>query len=297
MQRAIEEMHADGQAISSLFPFKTSYYEMFGYAGWQVPMYMRIKPAALAPYLKVPKTGTVRHRHANDAKDDAYALVTAAQQTLHGMSRQPREKFDAALKWGPMWFMSVHEGDNVTGGMSYKLDPDKKVMEVHAAFWLTENAKVQTLDYLARHVDQVDRIAMPLLPGEQPHLWMTDDDAITISSVEDHAWNAPMARIVSVAGLNGIGAGDGSVALSIQDAQAPWNTGSWTFTGRNGVLDVTEGGEPAGEVSITGLSALVMSGIDPVALPYRGWGEVGPQAANALRALFPPVVPHLHDQF
>ena len=102
MQRAIEEMHADGQAISTLFPFKTSYYEMFGYAGWQIPMYMRIKPAALAPYLKVPKTGTVLHRLANDAKDDAWALITGAQQRLHGMSCQPREKFNAALKWHPM---------------------------------------------------------------------------------------------------------------------------------------------------------------------------------------------------
>ncbi len=297
MQRAIEEMHADGHAISTLFPFKTSYYEMFGYAGWQVPMYMRVNPAALAPYLKVPKTGTVRHRLAHNAADDAYALVTSAQATLHGMSRHPREKFDAQLKWHPLWLMSVHEGDDITGGITYKLDPDKKVMEVHGAFWLTENARVQVLDYLARHVDQVNRIAMPLLPGEQPHLWMTDNDAITISSVEDHAWNAPMARIVTVTGLNGIGAGNGSVALTIQDAQAPWNAGTWTFTGTNGVLEVIEGGEPVGEVSINGLSALVMSGIDPVALPYRGWGQVQPHAIEALRSIFPPVVPYLHDQF
>lgn len=297
MHRAIEEMHADGQAISTLFPFKTSYYEMFGYAGWQVPMWVRIKPAALAPYLKMPKTGTVQHRYAHDAKDDAYALVTAAQQTLHGMSRQPRDKFNTALKWHPMWLMSVHEGDEITGGLIYKLDPDKKVMEVHSAFWLTENAKVQALDYLARHVDQVDRIAMPLLPGEQPHLWMTDDDALIISSVEDHAWNAPMARIVTIAGLNGIAAGNGLVALAIQDQQAPWNTGTWTFTGTDGVLQVTEGGDPSGELTINGLSALVMSGIDPIALPYRGWGNVEPHAIEALRSLFPPVVPYLHDQF
>lgn len=297
MQRAIEEMHEDGQAISTLFPFKTSYYEMFGYAGWQIPMWVRIRPAALAPYLKMPKIGTVQHRLASDAQDDAYALITAAQRILHGMSRQPREKFDAALKWQPMWLMSVHEGDQVTGGLSYKLDPDKKVMEVHSAFWLTENAKVQALDYMARHVDQVGRIAMPLLPGEQPHLWLTDDDALTISSVEDHGWNAPMARIVTITGLNGITAGNGSVALAIQDPQAPWNTGTWTFTGSGGVLEVTQGGEPAGDLTINGLSALVMSGIDPVTLPYRGWGQVEPDAINAVRSLFPSIVPYLHDQF
>ncbi len=40
-----------------------------------------------------------------------------------------------------------------------------------------------------------------------------------------------------------------------------------------------------------------MSGIDPVALPYRGWGQVQADAIEALRSLFPPIVPYLHDQF
>lgn len=297
MQRAIEEMHADGQAVSALFPFKTSYYEMFGYAGWQVAMWARIEPVALAPYLRVPKHGTVKHRLGSDAKDDYFRFEESVQQQLHGMSRQPRLRIDSRLDSTPSWFVSVHEEDQITAAMCFKLDLDKHVMEVYFAYWLTENGKLNLLDFMARHVDQVKYISMPLMPGDQPHLWATDNDHITISSTADQAWNAPMGRIVTVNGLTGIGAGDGSVALTIRDEQAPWNNGTWTLTGRDGALEVNEGGESQGDVNINGLSALVFSGIDPVALPYRGWGEVQPTAVEALSAIFPPVMPHLHELF
>jgi predicted acetyltransferase len=280
-----------------LYPFKTSYYEMFGYAGWPVALWARITPTALAPYMKGVKTGTVRQRLSSEAKEDFYALLQSAQRNVHGMASAPKVRFDNQQDARPKWFASVHEGDEITGGLSYTMNLDKRVLEGRAVFWLTENARLQLLDFLARHVDQVSHITMPILPGQHPHLWVTDDEAVTVSSEQEHAWNAPMGRIVSVTGLNGIGAGEGSVALTIRDDQGPWNDGVWTFAGTNGVLEVTQGGEPEGEITIGGLAALVMSGMDPVTLPWRGWGQVQPQAADGLRSLFPPVVPHLHELF
>ena len=297
MQRSIEEMHASGQAVSMLYPFKTSYYEMFGYAGWQITMYARIAPEALVPYIRLPKHGAIKQRASSDAGDDFYAFLGATQRGVHGMALQPRVRFDHELESGPTWFASVHEEDEITGGLSYKLDLDKNVMVVHAVFWLTENAKLHLLDFMARHVDQVKRISMPLLPGQHPHLWATDDDQISVNSVEDHAWNAPMGRIVTIAGLNGIGAGDGTVALTVRDEHAPWNNGTWTITGAAGSLSVSPGGEPQGEVTIHGLSALVFSGVDPAILSHRGWGTVDPEAHTPLQSIFPPVVPHLHELF
>lgn len=106
-----------------------------------------------------------------------------------------------------------------------------------------------------------------------------------------------MGRVVSILGLRGIGAGEGSVALVVRDTQASWNTGIWTFTGTGGELQITEGGDPQGELSINGLSAMVMSGMDPDWLPARNWGIMQPQAADVCRSLFPPVIPQLHESF
>lgn len=132
MLRAIQEMHADGQAVSTLYPFKTSYYETFGYAGWQAPMWATIRPAALAPAMSMPKTGTLRQRLSKDVRDEVWALLEEKQRHLHGMGCLPRARFDHSHLDDPGWFVSVHEENGVTGGLVYTLDLDKQVMDVRS---------------------------------------------------------------------------------------------------------------------------------------------------------------------
>lgn len=297
MNHSIQEMHADGQVMSTLYPFKTSYYEMFGYAGWQVPLWTRIDPAALAPYLKLPKHGTVQQRLSPDVQDEIHAFLLQAQQDVHGMAYREHVRTDHGVDKHSTWFMSVHEGDELTGGISYKIDLEKEVMAVRAAFWNTVNGKLNVLDFMARHVDQVKQIRMPILPGQQPHLWVSDDWQVDILSREDYSWGPPMGRIVTIDGLNGVPVGDATATISVVDAQAPWNNGTWTFAGDSGELKVTKGGDPGGDVHIAGLSAMLFSGLDPLTLSHRGWGSVDDETAAALRTLFPPITPHLHELF
>ena len=134
LQRLIEEMHADGQVVSTLYPFKTSFYELFGYAGWQAPMNARIDPAALAPFLKVPKTGTVTHVLSKHAKREFYAMQGEVMKHVHGMSHLPFSRFDGTIESHPTWFAMLHEGDDVTAGLSYKMNLEQNRMDVQAAF-------------------------------------------------------------------------------------------------------------------------------------------------------------------
>lgn len=297
LQHSLEDMHAQGQAVSALFPFKTSFYQMFGYAGWQAPLWARIEPRALAPYLRIPKTGVVKQRLSNDAADELYAFLQRSQQDVHGMSNSPRTRFNNIVERYPTWFMSVYEDGEITSGMCYKMNLDKGVMEVVASFWNTQNGMLNVLDFMARHVDQVKIISMPVQSHQHPQLWVTDDSCITLLSNEEGAWDAPMGRVVSVTGLNGISVGNATASITLTDSHCPWNEGTWTLTGENGELVVTPGGEPGGEVSIGGLSAMVFSGMNPPTLPYRGWGSVNDETAAALQTLFPAVVPHLSEQF
>lgn len=297
MNHSIKEMHTDGQGVSALYPFRSSYYERFGYAGWQAPLWARIEPAALAPYLRLPKHGVVKQRLSTDAKDDAYAFIEASQRMVHGMSLGPRMRFDNAAEQPLTWFMSVSEGDDITGGMSYKTDLEKEIMEVRSVFWHTINAKLNVLDFLARHVDQVKQVRMPILPGENPYLWINDDWEISLRTNEEFSWGPPMGRIVTLAGMDGIAVGDAEATITVSDAQAPWNDGTWKLSGRDGKLAVSKGGTPGGEVSIAGLSAMLFSGLDPLTLPHRAWGSVNEETATALQVLFPPITPHLHELF
>src|SRR5699024_10418610 len=160
MTHSIDVMHADGQPVSTLYPFKASYYEKFGFSGWQVPLWARISPAALAPYLKFPKHGEVKQRLSADTKDELYGFLKTSQMRVHGMSCHPRVRFDNGVERYPAWFMSVHEDGEITGGMTYKLDLEKEVMEAREVFWSTINGKLNVLDFMARHVDQVKQIRM-----------------------------------------------------------------------------------------------------------------------------------------
>lgn len=297
MTHSIEMMHADEQAVSALYPFKVSYYEKFGYAGWQLPLWARITPAALAPFLKMTKHGTVKHRLTSDVRDEAYAFLQRAQADVHGMACQPRVRFDNGAERHPTWFMSVHEGNEITGGVCYKLDLEKEVMEAPEVYWSTTNGMLNVLDYMARHIDQVKQIRMPLREGQHPQLWFTDDGETTILSNEDYSWGAPMARIVTISGLNGIPVGDAEATITVHDDQAPWNNGRWTLSGKDGVLNIREGGTSGGEVLINGLSSILFSGFDATMLPYRNWGSVDADTAKALQVLFPPVTPYLHELF
>lgn len=294
---AIKDMHDQGEAVSALYPFKSSYYEKFGYAGWEAPRWMHISPAALAPYLKVPTRGEVRLRPSGEAIDDVALVLTRAQKSLHGMSLFGRQKQDAQLKFNKEWIVTVHEGDEVTAGLIYRMDLDKEHMIVLAVYWSSLDSQWSILDFMARHVDQIKSVQMPLVPGENPYQWATHDGSLDVITNDSQSWGPAMARIVSVAGLAGIGAGTGSVSLTISDEQAPWNNGTFTFTASEGRLLVHDGGEAAGNLTIHGLAALVFSGINARLLPVRGWGSVSDDAVTAVRELFPPVTPFIHTMF
>lgn len=297
LQHAIETMHTDGQVVSTLYPFKSSYYEMFGYAGFQVPMWTRIKPEALAPYMSTLKEGSIKQRLSRDAKEDIFGLVQRMHGTVHGMGCLPQIRVEHEAEEYPTWFVSVHETGQITGGLSFKVNIDGGFLEVQMALWSTDNAMFHLLDFLSRHVDQVKEIRMPLLPGNDPHLWVSENGGITILSNIEQAWNAPMGRIVSIAGLNGIPVGDGEISITVRDSQAPWNDGVWTLAGAGGELHVRAGGVPTGDVSINGLSSFLYTGLDPKFLTVRGWGSVDERTADTLQSLFPPAVPHLHEMF
>jgi len=50
-------------------------------------------------------------------------------------------------------------------------------------------------------------------------------------------------------------------------------------------------------LTIQGLSALVYGTHDPGMFPFLGWGDAGPEAQAAMRAVFPALLPYMHEEF
>lgn len=296
MLRSFEQMREDGQPVSTLYPFRESFYERLGFVSFPCPKFATVDPANLAPLVRMECAGSTEHRLIADGFDQWAGFLETYQTESHGFAMQPPSRLEGVRDQNSWWLVLVHEGEEITGAMTYRITGHLGVMRVETFLSRTTSARYQLLGWIARHVDQVEKARIRVSPDEMPEFWFRDlDDAIRTDG--EDSWGAPMGRIISIDGLTGIGAGDGEVTVEIADEQCPWNAGVWTLRGSGGVLEVQAGGTPSGNITIQGLSALLFNGLDTAILPFRGWGEVEMAASVQLRALFPPAMPYLHEQF
>ena len=296
MARGFEIMRDRGEHVSTLYPFRDSFYERLGYAGFPTPRYVKFAPEALGQLVRMPKPGEVEQVSMSEGFDAWRGFLESYQREHHGVSLKALSNAVASRDQNVAWIAFVREHGEITGAMTFHITGYTESLHAGTFYYRTSAARYQLLDWIGRHVDQVKHAWIKLGPQEFPELWFGDLHA-EISTTFEHAWPAPMARIVSVAELGGLEAGDGRIAIDLVDELCPWNAATWTLTGSGGTLVVEPGGTPACTIAIQGLSALVYCGHDPADFVYRGWGDPDGQSQAILRALFPPAFPVLHEQF
>lgn len=299
MAEAFRQQREAGQAVSTLYPFRESFYQRMGYAGFHQPRYLKVKPDALAPITRLALPGSWEQVTMRDGYDTWRAWLETYQRGSHGFSlRAP----SSHVRWrddNDRWVAFARHDGEIVGVMTFRITGYTERLEATHFLTTSPVGVFQLLDLIARHTDQVAEVSIALPADAHPETWLPDLNA-SVSSDNAGApftWPTPMGRVIDVAGLAGIGAGDGTVTLEISDDACPWNTGTFTLIGDGGTLRVTPGGEPSGGITIQGLSALVFTGIDPAMLLFRGWGEVDAEAHATVRSLFPAAVPTLHEQF
>ena len=108
---------------------------------------------------------------------------------------------------------------------------------------------------------------------------------------------AAMGRVLDVAQIGGMTALPGCFAARISDPLCPWNEGVWQFVTVDGTLRVATSDSPDCDLAIQGLTALVYGTHDPGDFDIRGWGDPSPAVQAAMRVMFPPQTPYLHERF
>ena len=107
----------------------------------------------------------------------------------------------------------------------------------------------------------------------------------------------PMGRVIDLMGLQGLPVGEGQFSAKITDSLCPWQTGNWTFSGKDSRLSVTPCSQATEELSIQGLSALVYGTHDSGDFAFRKWGKPSEATQAQMRSLFSPQHPYLHEEF
>lgn len=296
LPRLLGEMRDGGCAVSTLYPFRPSFYERFGYTGLTQHRKVSFSPADLAPLLRADLPGEVSWQLITDGYD-AYREYTGIFLTRqHGFAEFPEHRAVHIKEEGTCWLLTARIDGELAGALTYRIERHGGELSAGALLTSGPLARTLLLQFLARYIDQVDTISMVIAPGEVPELWLTDLTFRTETRTAFPFPAAPMARVLSLPALAGLPVGGGRVLVEIPGD--PFLAGRYLLEGADGKLAVTrERGEPDAVLTSAGLAGLVYGVLDPAELALRGFGSAEGDAARALREMFPRRLPFLVAAF
>ncbi len=291
----LEAGQKDGQAFSSLYPFRESFYERLGYCTFPSPILARFTTDALAPLLKFNLGGEIRLVRVEKGLDDYRSFMKRRLGRTHGMAFYDNpEAISENLQ--NQWLAEAWFNGRLQGIMVYEIqgtddDQGKFQFSVSRLDYETSEAKYKLLQWIAMHIDQADRALILLPPGERPETWLSD------TKLKTELYNTPMGRILDISRINGLHVGPGKFSAVVDDPACPWNEGGWRFESFDGKLRVEKNVNASDNLSIQGLTALIFGSHDPRDFACRGWGKLSPASIEQAARMFPPAAPYLDEMF
>ena len=260
------------------------------------PQYRKVQlaPAALLPLLEQDLGGDVELALIGDGYDAYLDYVRQLQLRVHGMAIFD-ERDKGLIERNNYWLALAQVDGEVVGLMQYDLRGEMVAefkLRAVRFYYHTSQGRYLLLDWIARHLDQANQVEVYLPPFERPETWLPDLDVVPLP-----IFRAPMGRVLDVAKISQMQTGPGRFSASIADSLCPWNEGTFQFETGDGLLHVSPTDEAGCALSIHAVTALVYGTHDPQDFALRGWGNPAPEVQAAMREMFPPVQPYLHEYF
>lgn len=283
-----------GKIFSNLYPFRESFYQKLGYLTFPLPKIARFAPMGLTPLLGLEVGGELQVKLIGEAFQIYRRYLTKMRLGQHGMAFFDYGDQSMANR-NRLWAAMAMFEDQIEGIMLYSLQGSEvtKFNFVASRFYYhTSRARYLLLNWIARHIDQADRVELWLAGDEHPETWLAD-----LQVKVETTQRAPMSRVLNVPGISGMQVGEGCFQAQIIDPLCPWNQGVWRFETRDGKLRVSIASEAGCELTIQGLSGLVAGTLDPQDISLRGWGQSDLTQQAIQRRIFPRLYPYLHEVF
>jgi predicted N-acetyltransferase YhbS len=294
LDRLLRQMRDQGCTVSTLYPFRPSFYAKFGYVGLPRVRKATFAPEGVSHLMRIELPGTVERLAMKDAFDEYDAFTRRLITERHGFS-----VFDdvrtAEFRDDKLWVALARVDGEVVGAIRYRIDRFGGDLVGDSMLTAGPLGRALLLQFFARHVDQVGRIVVELGTDEVPDLWGTDMAVTTQGLVAYPSNGGPMARILDLEAFDGTAAGAGAVTVEVVDDELIG--GTYRLESRHGELRVTKGADPDARLTVAGISGLVYGVLDPVDVIARGFGEVGDDAIEPLRSLFPRRMPYMFADF
>ncbi len=285
------QMHTIGMPFSILYPFRQSFYDHMGYVNFPHPRIFEFPVSSLAPLLNIPLDGDVELLPISEGFPLYRSFLLKRQSTTHGMALFNDLTSKMQQDKGDVWLAIARSHGDPVGMMLYYIKGKDDNLTIHHFYYENGLGKFLLLEWLARHIDQVQDVEMKLHPSEHPENWLNDLGILI--NVSD----APMVRIIDVSKISGLQVGSGLLHIHVNDPLCPWNQGNFLFESVDGQLQVSPSSHADLNLSIQALSSLVYGIAEPSDFPFRGWGSLSQSQAQICLSLFPHKIPYLHEVF
>lgn len=282
MKEAFLEMKEAEFPISTLYPFRESFYERLGYAVFPQASKISFSPNNIS--LRKKPRGEIVREKISDCLDRFISFNKKYVERVHSAAIFQDLRMGSFVD-PPVWIAWAMVDGEAQGLIGYTITGFEGTLEVKDFMYLTSEAKYTLLEFLGRHRDQVSNIEMVVQHHEHPELWLSD---LKVSRANRKWVPSPMGRIVDMEQLNGVPAGKGRIEVQVVDEHAPWNNGRFVIES-DGELNVEKGGNGNLKLSINALSALLFGQANPLDFDLKGWGKVSPIESKQILKLFPPL--------
>ncbi|GAA3914280.1 GNAT family N-acetyltransferase [Actinoplanes auranticolor] len=294
--RLLQQMRDQGCTVSTLYPFRASFYGRYGFVGLPRVRTATFAPEGLSHLLKADLPGEVERLPMRDAFDDYTALTLRLLGERHGFSVFDEVR-TAEFRDTPRWVALARVEGEVVGAVTYRIDRFGGDLLADDLLTTGSLGKALLLQYFARHVDQVACVKLKVGTDEVPDLWGTDFAVLTEGRVAHPSSNGPMARLLSMEALTGTST-PAEQAITVEVVDDDFIAGRYQLTGEGGQLTVEPSkNEPRATLTCAGISALAYGVLDPIEVVTRGFGQVEVSAVEPLSALFPKRMPYLFADF
>ncbi len=299
MLMILENDKKTGLVISTLYPFKESFYARFGYITLPQVRIATLSLDTLSPLL-IDKTPIPFKKV--DYKENfplLYSFLVENQKYIHGMCLKSLDtmKLLPELQNSHLVFM-YDENKQIEGCLVYRTKGFQSDLLISTFLYLNSHAKYNLLRFLALHIDQFFTIKFPLHPAEHPENWLND---LRIQIANRDWVPSAMARIIDVEGLQGLPVGSGSITVKIEDPTCSWNNNIYGFTSLSGKLQISKRENDTitdCTLTIEGLTALVYGWYVLEDFSFRKWiKDAQADSFDKLQELFPIILPYMYDRF
>ena len=297
VSRLLEQLRDEGHVASTLYPFRPSFYERFGYVGLPRTRTVRFSPAGLADLLRAELPGEISCERAGTGYPAYRDFTLKLLAERHGFAVLPEYRTVALRDTDDRWVVMAHADGQPVAAAAYRITGFGGMLTTTDMLTAGPLGRALLLQFFARHIDQVREVEVQVPADELPELWATDLAAVATSTTAFPDSAAPMGRVLSLTALTGLAAGPERIVVEV--TADPYLAGRYVLDGRPGSLEVTAGAtaEPDATLTAAGISALVYGVLDPGDVALRGLGDVPRDAAARLARLFPRCCPYLYARF